>query len=135
MNNFTLIRIGFTINVLVDQIGTALYLPMVYVIIKYKLDILGRFKCVTYIIYDRKLHDAPCLKLIGLLMFCYLCSKLIIILPYLIVVLPLQNVPLVLCVAWQLLPMTFSNGMRPLALGISFDRFVSIFFSIRLIFI
>jgi hypothetical protein len=29
-------KIGFTVNLLVDQIGTALFIPMVYVIVKHK---------------------------------------------------------------------------------------------------
>jgi hypothetical protein len=32
----TVNKIGFTINLLVDQLGTALFIPMVYVIVKYK---------------------------------------------------------------------------------------------------
>jgi hypothetical protein len=123
----TLNKIGFTINLLVDQLGTALFIPMVYVIVKYKsvaLIIFGFFNLVKF----RKLHDSPCLKLIGIFMFACLCSKFKIIFPYLIRVIPLLNVPLVICFSIQVAPTLIVCNIVPIILSMAFDRCLSVFF-------
>ncbi|CAK5076287.1 unnamed protein product [Meloidogyne enterolobii] len=105
-----LVRATWTINTCVDQIGTFLFACLIIATIKQK-----------------RLHNT-CQILIGIYAFCSLLSKIQIILPYFVFMLPGSGkIPRLFCALIQIIPIGGCLNVFSLMLVIGIDRMLGIF--------
>uniref|UniRef100_A0A1I8BKE7 G protein-coupled receptor n=1 Tax=Meloidogyne hapla TaxID=6305 RepID=A0A1I8BKE7_MELHA len=101
----SLFQISGAINVGVDQIGTFFYTLLIIVTIKQK-----------------RLHGT-CHLLLGIYAFCSLLSKIQILLPFTLFILPGSGkIPLLYCAIIQIIPIGGCMNVFSLMLIIGFDR-------------
>uniref|UniRef100_A0A1I8B4T0 G_PROTEIN_RECEP_F1_2 domain-containing protein n=1 Tax=Meloidogyne hapla TaxID=6305 RepID=A0A1I8B4T0_MELHA len=111
-------KITFAINTGVDQIGTVFYAFLIFVTIKQK-----------------RLHST-CHLLLGIYGFCSFLSKIQILFPFILFILPgYGKIPLLYCAIIQILPIGGCMNVFSLMFIIGFDRMLAIFLPIWLILI
>ncbi|KAF7639055.1 hypothetical protein Mgra_00001581 [Meloidogyne graminicola] len=109
----SLARATWTINTSVDQIGTVLFSCLIITTIKQK-----------------RLHH-NCQILIGIYAFCSLLSKIQILLPFFVFILPGSGkIPRIYCAIVQIIPIGGCLNVFTLMLIIGIDRMIGMFFPI-----